>query len=77
MRKAAAENIKLSAVKDVTILDGQGLTGKMAGKVMAGGSAEFIAAQCELTPDLQQAGEQLPLTALPRFTFRSTATQPV
>lgn len=35
MRKAAAENIKLSAVKDVTILDGQGLTGKMAGKVMA------------------------------------------
>ena len=59
MRKAAAENIKLSAVKDVTILDGQGLTGKMAGKVMAGGSAEFIAAQCELTPDLQQAGEQL------------------
>lgn len=31
----------------------------MAGKVMAGGSAEFIAAQCELTPDLQQAGEQL------------------
>lgn len=26
---------------------------------MAGGSAEFIAAQCELTPDLQQAGEQL------------------
>lgn len=48
MRKAAAENIKLSAVKDVTILDGQGLTGKMAGKVMAGGSAEFIAAQCEL-----------------------------
>ena len=75
MRKAAAENIKLSAVKDVTILDGQGLTGKIAGKVMAGGSAEFIAAQCELTPDLQQAGEQL--TALPRFTFRSTATQPV
>ena len=59
MRKAAAENIKLSAVKDVTILDGQGLTGKIAGKVMAGGSAEFIAAQCELTPDLQQAGEQL------------------
>ena len=59
MRKAAAENIKLSTVKDVTILDGQGLTGKMAGKVMAGGSAEFIAAQCELTPDLQQAGEQL------------------
>ena len=59
MRKAAAENIKLSAVKDVTILDGQGLTGKMAGKVMAGGSAEFIATQCELTPDLQQAGEQL------------------
>lgn len=59
MRKAAAENIKLSAVKDITILDGQGLTGKMAGKVMAGGSAEFIAAQCELTPDLQQAGEQL------------------
>ena len=59
MRKAAAENIKLSAVKDVTILAGQGLTGKMAGKVMAGGSAEFIAAQCELTPDLQQAGEQL------------------
>ena len=50
MRKAAAENIKLSAVKDVTILAGQGL---------AGGSAEFIAAQCELTPDLQQAGEQL------------------
>ena len=59
MRKAAAENIKLSAVKDITILDGQGLTGKMAGKVMAGGSAEFIAAQCELTSDLQQAGEQL------------------
>lgn len=59
MRKAAAENIKLSTVKDVTILDGQGLTGKVAGKVMAGGSAEFIAAQCELTPDLQQAGEQL------------------
>ena len=59
MRKAAAENIKLSAIKDVTILDGQGLTGKIAGKVMAGGSAEFIAAQCELTPDLQQAGEQL------------------
>ena len=59
MRQAAAENIKLSAVKDVTILDGQGLTGKMAGKVMAGGSAEFIATQCELTPDLQQAGEQL------------------
>ena len=46
MRKAAAENIKLSAVKDVTILDGQGLTGKIAG-------------QCELTPELQQAGEQL------------------
>lgn len=42
MRKAAAENIKLSAVKDITILDGQGLTGKMAGKVMAGGAQSLL-----------------------------------
>lgn len=59
MRKASEENIKVSTVKDFAVLPEQGLTGKIAGKVMAGGSAEFISSQCELPADLREAGEQL------------------
>lgn len=59
MRKASEENIKVSTVKDFAALPDQGLTGKIAGKVMAGGSAEFISTQCELPADLREAGEQL------------------
>lgn len=59
MRRAQAEKIKLSTVRDISAVPGQGLCGKFAGKSIAGGSREFIAAHCELTPDLEQAGQRL------------------
>ena len=59
MQKAAEEKITVRPVAAFQALPGQGLTGKIAGKVMAGGSAEFIATQCELPDDLAQAGADL------------------
>ncbi|MCI6883591.1 HAD-IC family P-type ATPase [bacterium] len=59
MRRALADKIKLSAVQNVTAVPGQGLCGKFAGKTIAGGSEAFIAAHCELTPDLKEAGDRL------------------
>ena len=40
-------------------MPGKGLQGKVAGKVIAGGNADFIRETCELTSDLERAGEEM------------------
>lgn len=59
LQKAQAEGITVRPLPGCTAGPGQGLQGRLAGKVMAGGSAEFIAAHCALTPDLAEAGARL------------------
>lgn len=59
LKKAEEERIAYSRLTDFEELPGQGLRGKLAGKVLAGGSRAFIAGQCELPPDLLEAGERL------------------
>lgn len=59
MRRAQSEKIRLSTVRDCEAVPGQGLVGRFAGKVMAGGSESFIASYCELTDDLRDAGRRL------------------
>mgnify|MGYP000644653928 CR=1 FL=1 len=41
---------------DFEAVPGKGLRGKVAGKVIAGGNADFIRETCALPDDLQQAG---------------------
>ena len=59
MARAKADGIRGSRVANITAIPGQGLTGKVAGKVMAGGNEEFIMTQCALPDDLRAAGRAM------------------
>ena len=59
LQRAQDDNIKYTAVANFEAVPGQGLRGKVAGKVIAGGNADFIRTTCVLPPDLEQAGEKM------------------
>ena len=59
LAKAKEDGITIRPVEDFAAVTGKGLTGKVAGKVVAGGNAAFIKTQCELTDDLLDAGTAL------------------
>ena len=59
LRRAEADGVKYTAVAGAETVPGQGLQGKVAGKVIAGGGAAFIAGFCPLPPDLLEAGQAL------------------
>ena len=44
---------------DFEAVPGKGLRGRVAGKVIAGGNADFIRETCALPDDLQQAGDEM------------------
>lgn len=58
LRRAEAGGVKYTAVAAPEAADG-GLRGKVAGKVIAGGSAAFIEQYGALPPDLREAGQAL------------------
>lgn len=59
LKKADADGVKYRPAADFEAVPGQGLLGKVAGKVMAGGNEAFIRTQCALPDDLAQAGAKL------------------
>ena len=59
MARANEENIQVRPVAEFAAVPGKGLTGKMAGKLMVGGNAGFIAEFCELPQELLDAGARL------------------
>ena len=59
LQRAQEEKIKYTAVAAFEAVPGQGLRGKVAGKVIAGGNADFIRTTCVLPPDLEEAGRQM------------------
>ena len=59
LQRAQDDKIKYTAVANFEAVPGQGLRGKVAGKVIAGGNADFIRTTCVLPPDLEQAGEEM------------------
>ena len=58
LRKARADGVRYRPAADLQAMPG-GVMGKVAGKIMAGGTEEFIRSQCDLTEDLAQAGRRL------------------
>lgn len=59
LQRAGQDGIQCAAVAGVEALPGQGLRGKVAGKVLAGGNAAFIRTGCPLPPALEQAGRDM------------------
>ena len=59
LQEADRDKLSYATVTDFEALPGKGLRGKVAGKLIAGGNANFIRETCELTPDLEQAGEEM------------------
>ena len=59
LQRAQDDKIKYTAVANFEAVPGQGLRGKVAGKVIAGGNADFIRTTCVLPPDLEEAGEEM------------------
>ncbi len=59
LRRAEAGGVKYTAVAAAESVPGGGLRGKVAGKVIAGGSAAFIEQYGALPPDLREAGQAL------------------
>ena len=59
LKEAEKDKLSYATVADFEAVPGKGLRGKVAGKVIAGGNADFIRETCELTPDLEQAGEEM------------------
>ena len=59
LQRAGQDGIQCAAVADVEAVPGQGLRGKVAGKVLAGGSAAFLRSGCPLPPALEQAGREM------------------
>ena len=59
LKEAEKDKLSYATVADFEAVPGKGLQGKVAGKVIAGGNADFIRETCELTSDLEQAGEEM------------------
>lgn len=59
LQRAGQDGIQCAAVADIEAVPGQGLRGKVAGKVLAGGSAAFLRSGCPLPPALEQAGREM------------------
>lgn len=59
LQRAGQDGIQCAAVAGVEAVPGQGLRGKVAGKVLAGGSAAFLRSGCPLPPALEQAGREM------------------
>lgn len=59
LQRADTDKLSYATVSDFTAVPGKGLQGKVAGKVIAGGNADFIAAHCTLPDDLVQAGAEM------------------
>ena len=59
LQRAEKDKLSYATVTDFEAVPGKGLQGKVAGKVIAGGNADFIRETCELPEDLQQAGEAM------------------
>lgn len=59
LQRADTDKLSYATVSDFTAVPGKGLQGKVAGKVIAGGNADFIATHCTLPDDLIQAGAEM------------------
>ena len=59
LKEAEKDKLSYATVADFKAVPGKGLQGKVAGKVIAGGNADFIRETCELTSDLERAGEEM------------------
>ena len=59
LKEAEKDKLSYATVADFEAVPGKGLQGKVAGKVIAGGNADFIRETCELTSDLERAGEEM------------------
>ena len=59
LQRADTDKLSYATVSDFTAVPGKGLQGKVAGKVIAGGNADFIAEHCTLPDDLMQAGAEM------------------
>ena len=59
LQRADTDKLSYTTVSDFTAIPGKGLQGKVAGKVIAGGNADFIATHCTLPDDLMQAGAEM------------------
>ena len=57
LQRAEKDHLSYATVTDFEAVPGKGLRGKVAGKVIAGGNADFIRETCALPDDLQQAGD--------------------
>ena len=59
LERADKDKLSYTTVADFEAVPGKGLQGKVAGKVIAGGNANFIREHCELPDDLAQAGDAM------------------
>ena len=59
LQRADTDKLSYATVSDFTAIPGKGLQGKVAGKVIAGGNADFIGTHCTLPDDLMQAGAEM------------------
>ena len=59
LQRAEKDHLSYATVTDFEAVPGKGLRGKVAGKVIAGGNADFIRETCALPDDLQQAGDEM------------------
>ena len=59
LERADKDKLSYTTVADFEAVPGKGLQGKVAGKVIAGGNANFIREHCELPDDLTQAGDAM------------------
>ena len=59
LQRADTDKLSYATVSDFTAVPGKGLQGKVAGKVIAGGNADFIVTHCTLPDDLMQAGAEM------------------
>ncbi|WP_294719552.1 heavy metal translocating P-type ATPase [uncultured Gemmiger sp.] len=59
LERADKDKLSYTTVADFEAVPGKGLQGKVAGKVIAGGNANFIREHCELPNDLAQAGDAM------------------
>ena len=59
LQRAEKDHLSYATGTDFEAVPGKGLRGKVAGKVIAGGNADFIRETCALPDDLQQAGDEM------------------